>query len=187
MTLIRISMPERELWALLSNNDNISLFDDSPDNIPDVLSEIILEPSNDNYSHIRGEMEGVLEGEEENRVIYLSFENIFLASDVYLQERIFTRKGKTGDMREPHAYIAKMEDNSFKALAEAGMMRHLELLFVSLLEGELREKHNYVVSNAVDARYHQDRNSVELISPNEEFESIFVDAYQARLILDKIA
>ena len=184
--LTQISVPEGTVWTLISDNNNISLFDNTPDNTPDVSSEVVMEPSNENYEKVRTESEKVIsEGRGTNKIMVLSFENTFLASDVYLQERVFTNE-KSDRFAEPHAFIAKLEDKSFKVLAEAGMMRHLELLFVSLIAGDLREKHNYVVSNAVDAKYHKDGNSVELVSPDEVFKPIFVDAYQARLILDKM-
>jgi len=188
MTLLtRIEVPEGSLWTLISDNGNISLFDNTIDDIPEITSEVILEPSNDNYERIRGESEKVM-GEEgdTNRTIVLTFENTFLASDVYLQHRVFTNKNGER-FEEPHAYIAKMDNGSFISLAEGSMMRHLEILFASLLADDLREKHNYVVSNFVDAKYHEDRNSVSLESFKEEFSPIFVDAFQARLILDKIS
>lgn len=184
--LTKIDVPEGTLWTLISDNGNISLFDNSPDNTPEVSSEVILEPSSDNYEGIKAESEKVInEGGGTNRILTLSFENTFLASDVYMQQRVFTNE-EGERFVEPHAYLTKLDDDSFKMLAAEKEMRHLELLFTSILVGDLREGRNYVVSNAVDAEFSEDTNLATLKSPDAVFKPISVDAYQARLILDKV-
>jgi len=177
----RIATPQGEIWVILEV-DKIRLFDNTGENFPDFTTEAILNKEHGKYAFVEEEFE-----KETSNIIQLNFNNIFLANDVYLLERILTNIHSGETRRENQAFLTKTESDEFKTLADGLIMRHFELLLLALIAGDLREGHNYVVSESVDVKFVEATNSVVLKSTGEYFEDVFIDAYQARLILDKLS
>lgn len=177
----RIAIPLGEIWVI-KEVDKVRLFDNTDDNFPDFNSEAILNKEHDKYAFVEEEFE-----KEVSNIIHLDFNNIFLASNVYLLERILTKLNNGEMRRENQAFLTKNESDDFKILADGPMMRNIELLLLALIAGDLRKGHNYVVSETVDASFVEANNSVILKGAGKESEDVFIDAYQARLILDKLS